>query len=76
MNNDIEQPNVEETNSRFLLNCARVDMIRALSDLCTVRELFTTFGYPDASRAMSVAITQLETALLWADKAEAELPPP
>ena len=62
-------------DSRSLLNGARIDMANALADMKASRDQCSALGVPEAGRAMSIAITQLETALLWADKANAELPP-
>lgn len=61
--------------SRDLLNGARIDMANALSDLRAASAHAAALGRPDLSYALERAVTDLAGAVLWADKANAELPP-
>lgn len=61
-------------STRDALNGARAGIMDVIHDLKTARESATALGNAELSRTLSIAITQAETASLWADKANTELP--
>lgn len=64
----------EKRSTRDALNGARTGIMEVIHDLKTARELCAGLGKPELARALSIAITEAETASLWADKANADLP--